>query len=138
MTQGMNSHARTRRAEVACAETRVLVVDDDRNFRELARHLLELDGIRVMEAASISKGLACLRSHAGQVDAVIMDLLLPDGDGIQTISELKTAFPGTKVVAVSGVDASTVKICSHLRADAFLAKSRVESLPALVLRVLNR
>ena len=68
--------ASTRPGSVPCAQTNVLVVDDDRSFRLLARSLLDPSGVRIAEAETGYNGLAYLKVHAREVDAVIMDLYL--------------------------------------------------------------
>ncbi|MGD0619203.1 MAG: response regulator [Bryobacteraceae bacterium] len=122
-----------------CAETNVLVVDDDRSFRQLARSLLEPSGVRIAEAETGFNGLAYLKAHAQEVDAVIMDLILPDRDGISAIREVKSAFPGVKVIAVSGADSADLylRVSAFLGADAVLPKSRIERLSSLLGEVLR-
>jgi CheY-like chemotaxis protein len=139
MIQVLDTHSAPQLASVACPTAEVLVVDDDRHFRGLVRCLLE-PNIRVIEAEGASEGLGYLRVHEDEVDAVIMDLFFPDDDGIQAIRRLKAFFPATKVIAVSGVDASELylRISGYLGADAVLPKSHVESLSALLGQVLKR
>jgi DNA-binding NarL/FixJ family response regulator len=73
------------------------------------------------------------------VDAVIMDLILPDRDGISAIREVKSAFPGVKVIAVSGADSADLylRVSAFLGADAVLPKSRIERLSSLLGEVLR-
>jgi|HubBroStandDraft_6_1064221.scaffolds.fasta_scaffold338746_2 CheY-like chemotaxis protein len=139
MTQVMDTHTAPQFASVACPTAEVLVVDDDKHFRGLVRCLLE-PNTRVIEAEGASEGLGYLRVHENEIDAVIMDLFFPNDDGIQAIRRLKTFFPATKVIAVSGVDASELylRISGYLGADAVLPKSHVESLSALLAQVLKR
>jgi two-component system, OmpR family, phosphate regulon response regulator PhoB len=65
----------------------VLVVDDDPSVLLLCRVNLELDGYAVVEAADGQTALAMAREHGP--DLIILDLVLPDIDGVQVLRELK-------------------------------------------------
>ena len=65
----------------------VLVVDDDRDIRELVAMKLKLDGIDVLEAPN---GLAALEVlGANEVDLVILDLMMPVMDGVETCRAIR-------------------------------------------------
>ena len=66
---------------------RVLVVEDDRDIRQLLRTLLEAHDYRVVLAESAERALIEARSH--QPDAVLVDLGLPDRDGQSVIREIR-------------------------------------------------
>ena len=56
-------------------------------------------------------------------DVVLMDIDLPDLDGLEAIRRIKAAQPGTKVIVLSAVDGETYrKAAAKLGADAFLLK----------------
>jgi CheY-like chemotaxis protein len=138
MQQATAPKTSRRSPAVASREVHVLVIDDDRHFRALARSLLEPNGIRVIEARGIGDGLGYLKAHDHEVAAVVLDLLLADGDGNQAIGELKTAFPKTKIIVVSAMDEQYLRTSKELGADAALPKCQVEYLSALLTRVLDR
>jgi two-component system, cell cycle sensor histidine kinase and response regulator CckA len=94
----------------------VLVVDDDDSLRMLCRITLELDGYRVLEAASIEEARAALA--AGPVDAILLDLHVGPGDGRQLLASLGETRP--PVALFTGSEA----INPELRelADAVLVK----------------
>jgi DNA-binding NarL/FixJ family response regulator len=79
---------------------RVLLVDDDAMYRRIFTLLLErLPDIRVVaEAASLAEARTML---GGGVDVAILDRVLPDGDGLELIGELRGASPGVKVLVMS-------------------------------------
>jgi CheY-like chemotaxis protein len=123
--------------QVQCASARVLVADDDEDFRALARKLLEQAGMEVVEAAG---GRQCLElAPSLRVQAIVVDMVMPDQDGIATLCLLKDRLPQTKIVAVSGVDESSLYlgISTTLGADAVLHKSKIGTLPTLIARLLN-
>lgn len=94
----------------------VLVVDDDDSLRMLCRINLELDGYRVLEAASIEDARTALA--AGPVDAILLDLHLGLDDGRQLLASLGETRP--RVVLFTGSEV----INPELRelADAVLSK----------------
>ena len=120
-----------------CLTAKVLVVDDDLDFRILARNILERAGMEVMEAAD---GRRCLQlSSSLALDAIVVDMVMPHQDGIATVCLLKERFPEAKIVAISGVHESALYlgISAQLGASAILHKSEIGSLPVLVNRLLE-
>ncbi len=80
---------------------RILVVDDEPGVRSLLRRVLEGAGYEVQEASNGEEALE--RYRPSPADLVIMDLLMPQKQGIETIIELRKEFPAVKVIAISGV-----------------------------------
>jgi two-component system phosphate regulon response regulator OmpR len=117
---------------------KVLVVDDDQQFRVLARAILEPAGFEVIESEDIEHCMLQLRRHA--VDAMILDMVMPGRDGIEAVRELKQLFPEIAIVAVSGAEQSDLylSVSAHLGADASLEKARVSALGPLLRLVLDR
>ena len=113
-------------------------VDDDDEFLALVTRLLENGGFYVRTVAGVAEGLAYMRSHP--IDLVILDMVMPDRDGIDALSEIKIYFPGVRVVTVSGAADSDLylTVSSYLGADASLHKSRVASLCALLNVILDK
>ena len=118
--------------------SKVLVLDDDRHFRLLARTILEPAGYEVLESEDVRQCLSQLRAYA--VDAVILDMVMPGQDGIEALRELKELFPEIRIVAVSGAEQSDLylSVSAHLGADASLEKSRIGALCPLLQVVLDR
>jgi len=78
----------------------VLVVDDQDQVRQLIRETLEQAGYEVEEARDGKEGLELYRAKLP--DLVIMDLLMPDQDGLEAIMRLRREFPDTRVIAMTG------------------------------------
>ena len=79
---------------------KILIMDDCGDFRALLRETLVEAGYEVLEAADGNEGLQLY--HRNPVSIVIIDMLMPIKDGIETIMELrKESFP-VKIIAVSG------------------------------------
>ncbi len=70
----------------------ILVVDDDEGILNLAREILEHEGYRVDTASSSRDALGRARSKG--YDLVILDLILPDTDGVILRNKLKRLMPG--------------------------------------------
>lgn len=67
--------------------TNVLIVEDEQAIRRFLRTALEADGLRVYDADTLQRGL--LEAATRKPDLVILDLGLPDGDGIDFIRDLR-------------------------------------------------
>jgi class 3 adenylate cyclase len=104
-------------AEAADAAGRVLVIDDDADNRALLKDLLALAGHEVYLAESGARGLKLARGIA--VDLVVLDLLMPDMNGIDVLEALRgdPKLADLPVLLISGIDDSTL-IGQCLRAGA--------------------
>ncbi|HJV62585.1 MAG TPA: response regulator [Albitalea sp.] len=99
---------------------KVLVIEDDRDIRDLLRSSLAVEGFEVHTAASLSEALALLRHDAP--DLAVLDLGLPDGDGADFVREVRrsSAMP---IIVVSARHQEAQKIALlDLGADDYLAK----------------
>jgi len=115
-------------APVGC----VLIVDDDPEFRAVVRVLLDQWHFELLEACDGKQCLAMLQDRA--VDAVLMDIVMPEQDGIATISHLKQQFPEMPVVSISGVERSPLylSLAAQLGSDAVMHKSEIYGLGRLL------
>jgi two-component system, NtrC family, response regulator AtoC len=77
----------------------VLIVDDERNIRALVARVLGQDQIEVHAAATGKEGLETADDVSP--DLVLLDLKLPDADGIQVLKELKTRHPDVAVIIIT-------------------------------------
>jgi two-component system CheB/CheR fusion protein len=79
---------------------RVLVVDDDGDVRDVVREFLERAGARVSTASSGRRAVTVL--EAGEVDVVVTDINMDDGDGDWLLAEVRRRGPRTPVIAAGG------------------------------------
>lgn len=83
----------------------VLIVDDQRGFRTLARRLLEAGGYRVVgEACDAATAITAVTMF--KPDVVLLDIELPDHDGFEVTRQLIEHSPACQVVLISTRDAS--------------------------------
>ncbi len=78
---------------------RILVVDDQSSVRELLKAVLESDGHTVETAADGAKGVDAL--EAGFHDLVVMDIRMPQLDGVSALERMKTISPDTGVIMMT-------------------------------------
>ena len=104
---------------------RILLVDDDSDIREILRDHLESAGHSVIEAQNGKLGMMML--DQGPCDLVITDVYMPDGDGLEFITEIRTRAGELPVIAISGggthdFGLHMLSVSSVLGARAVLAK----------------
>ena len=78
----------------------VLVVDDEAQIRGVIRDTLEEAGYTVDEARGGKEALD--RYRTTPADVVLMDILMPDQDGLESILAFRREFPGSRVIAMTG------------------------------------
>jgi two-component system, NtrC family, response regulator AtoC len=94
----------------------ILLVDDEPGMLRYIRTLLEVDDYKVETAANGQEALA--RVQAGlEPDLVLLDVLMPGIDGLETLEQLRQAKPGVKVVMLSCVT-DTRKVVQAMRLGA--------------------
>ena len=99
---------------------RVLVVEDDREIRALMQSSLSVEGFEVQTAVTLSEASALLR-HSPP-DVIVLDLGLPDGDGVQLVREVRTRH-SLPIIVVSARHQEAQKIqLLDAGADDYLTK----------------
>lgn len=80
--------------------TRILIVDDEKDFVEMLSLRLTEVGEKVFNAHS---GRQCLETLARQdIDVVVLDIKMPGMDGIETLGEIRKSFPLVEVIMLTG------------------------------------
>ena len=81
---------------------KILIIDDEIDARDLLARLLTKNGYEVVAAADGKEGVAMFEVEP--VDLVITDIVMPEKDGIETITDLRRNNPDLKIIAMSGGD----------------------------------
>lgn len=107
---------------------RILVVDDEEDFRRIVSRMLTAAGHQVEEAADGRQAIEAYRARP--VDLVLADLYMPDIDGVEAIIRLRHEFPDVRIIAVSGGGhlgkEDVLKIAAGIGAQATMAKPLVK------------
>ncbi len=101
---------------------RVLVVEDEVLIQMLAVEYLEDAGLKVDTAASAADAMNKLRLIPGGVDAVIIDLGLPDGKGDLLVREIRGMYPSLPVIIASGQNEGDVRALLRAPSTVFVRK----------------
>lgn len=120
---------------------KILLVDDDDAFRSAATRLIESLGHEVRAARGAREAYAALA--AGPVDLVLLDVYMPDEDGLEIIRRLSAEVPDLRVVTITGGGALTPEITLTLAKrlgalDALPKPFTRDELAATIDRVLAR
>jgi len=101
----------------------VLLVEDDSMVRAATRRVLVSAGLDVLEAATPGEALAVSERHAGKLDLLLTDVVLPSMNGRELAQRLSKLRPGLKVLFMSGYTAEAFSREELLSPDEpFLAK----------------
>jgi two-component system cell cycle sensor histidine kinase/response regulator CckA len=101
----------------------VLVVDDAGVVRRLAHRLLSEAGYRVFEAGSAVEALEVVELSRGRLDAILIDVVMPEVNGVDLARMLQDRVPGIGIVFMSAYPAEVlVREGLHDLRVAFLAK----------------
>jgi two-component system, cell cycle sensor histidine kinase and response regulator CckA len=80
----------------------VLLVEDEPGVRRLVRRVLQAHGYAVLEAGDGEQAEAVARAHPGSIDLLITDVVMPGRSGREVAEALRGAWPGLKVLFMSG------------------------------------
>ncbi len=79
---------------------RILLIDDDWSVRTTLREILERSGYDVVTAVDGKEGLKV--AHEQRFDAAVVDIIMPNVEGMETIFELRSEFRDMPIIAMSG------------------------------------
>ena len=84
----------------------ILIVEDNEKNLKLARDVLQFRGFRILEATTAAEGIALALEHCP--DLVLMDIQLPDADGVSALQRLR-AEAATKAIPIVAFTASVME-----------------------------
>ncbi len=77
----------------------ILIIDDEEKLRTLLSRIIGLEGYSVTEAANIKDGLKKLARE--DINLVVTDVKLPDGNGVELTQKIKTLYPQIEVIVIT-------------------------------------
>ncbi len=78
----------------------VLIIDDEETFRQLLSRIISLEGYTIFQAATIKEGLRILEQE-NDIDVVLTDVKLPDGNGIDMLARVKQLSPLSELIVMT-------------------------------------
>src|SRR5215204_6409140 len=78
---------------------KILIIDDEEQLRKLLVRIIRLENFMVEEAGTIKTGFECLERK--QIDVVLCDVKLPDGNGVEFVKEAKKKYPLTELILLT-------------------------------------
>ncbi|MGD8937064.1 MAG: response regulator [Thiogranum sp.] len=78
----------------------ILVVDDEEDIRDALQMILERAGYEVNTASNGSEAIKLQNSDPAEL--VIIDIIMPETDGVNAITKIRETHPGVKIIAISG------------------------------------
>ena len=77
----------------------ILIIDDEEPLRKLVGRIIGLEGFRVYEAGTLRAGFDTLTRE--EIDVVLCDVKLPDGNGVDFVKHAKTKFPLVEIILLT-------------------------------------
>lgn len=77
----------------------ILIIDDEEKLRGLLSRIIGLEGFEVVEAGTCKAGLKKLETY--QIDVVLCDVKLPDGNGVDLVKEIKVLHPAVEIILMT-------------------------------------
>jgi CheY-like chemotaxis protein len=102
----------------------VLIVEDDKELREMLKMSLLRSGFTVLEAGNGKEAITHFKPSL--TDLVVTDLIMPEEDGLKVVIKLRELKPSIKIIAISGGGkvgpGSYLNLAKALGADAIYSK----------------
>jgi two-component system, cell cycle sensor histidine kinase and response regulator CckA len=127
-------------ASVAGPRLRVLAIDDEEQFRNAIKELLEPLGFEVKTTGDPVKALELFTHGQGNYDVVLLDYFMPRMDGAKAFEWLRKLNPKIKVILCSGADELRLRqLQTQHKVDGCIRKPfRTQELVQLVCKVTGR
>jgi two-component system, NtrC family, response regulator HydG len=116
----------------------ILVVDDDKTMRDACLQILSRQGYHVEEAASARQGMGLLERSS--FDVILLDLVMPDLDGLETLKKIKSVDSDCEVIIITGYGSIPTAV-EAMKAGAFHFLSKPfapDDLRAAITRALEK
>lgn len=78
---------------------KVLIIDDEEKLRSLLTRIIGLEGFEVLQAGDFKTGMKKLEQN--DIDIVLCDVKLPDGNGVDIVKQIKDKFPAIEIILLT-------------------------------------
>ncbi len=100
---------------------KILIIDDDLNIIDLLTAFLSEKGSNVFSAITAEGGLALARKQ--EFDLILLDIMLPDGDGVEVLKHLQKMTILTPIIMITGgTNLEVAKQCLQIGAVDYITK----------------
>jgi len=82
-------------------EATLLLIEDENNLRKVLSRVLELEGYQVLQAKNAREGFELLDAHADEIEVVLCDVKLPDGNGLSMLRKVKEKYPQPEMILMT-------------------------------------
>jgi DNA-binding NtrC family response regulator len=77
----------------------ILIIDDEEKLRTLLSRIIRLEGFQVLESSDLKSGWKLMERNA--IDVLICDVKLPDGNGVDFVTQVKQKFPAIEIILLT-------------------------------------
>jgi len=119
----MERLADTAEAIVSGRGETILLVDDDATILSTGKDVLESLGYKVLTAADGLEAVAVYAAHQGEIDLLILDVVMPNMGGMETLERIRQQNPGVKALFTTGYDRNNALArVDHIRPEMIISK----------------
>lgn len=99
----------------------ILIIDDDQQILKLLQMFIEANACAAVTETSAEKGLAMIRKN--EFDLVLLDIMLPDGNGLDVLKNIQKISPKLPVIMITGGnDIEVAEKCLETGAADYITK----------------
>jgi hypothetical protein len=120
-TEGIPTESQTEAELLQGKGELVLIVDDDLAVQRINQSLLESNHYTTLVANDGIDALSLYASHQRSVKVILIDVMMPNMDGVTAVRTLRNINPSVKIIAISGLTSNREPVLAA-GADVFLSK----------------
>ena len=120
--------------DIVMDDSVALVVDNDPLLRQYINTILHTDGFQSLEAASGAEAFRLVRALHTQLDLIVSDIEMPDGDGLWLTSLMAKEYPGVPCLLISGFEQPVVPLNAGFLRKPFLPSDFLRAVRRLLAR----
>jgi len=104
-------------------KTKILVIDDEEDVQKFFNVILQKEGYEVINAINGIEGIEKVKIYKEQIQLIILDIKLPDLNGIETLRQIRRFLPNTPVIVSTGYSEESINTFDNkLKISDFISK----------------